>query len=200
MVYPILKIGRDKKDEINLKTDNFILISGNKNTGKSWLAIDLINKVINQDNAKEIVLVSWQDRKIYTKKSMNHSIDLIEYFKEVKDNIINDEGKFEEEKQNIYYIDGIHLSTKEEKDLFKEILNSIRFSSYNFIVTTRDNIEDFNPDLIINTAVKNDYNIISVKHQSVLYDSPVVKIIEKEDFDLKSHFKLIEGIFNTSKI
>lgn len=187
--YPIVKIGTTK-EEINLRVDNTIAITGEKCTGKSWLAIDLLRQL---NNIKEVVIVSWQKKQIYRYKKSAEEIDLLDYFTGLLDLIENSslDNEFE---QTVFYIDGFSPNGAEKK-LFKELFTKAKFSSFSFILTSRESLDCFNDLIGINIKTnKDNYEILNLSIRD-LFDEYSTKQIRKRPYNLEQHYKIKEDFF-----
>lgn len=172
--YPTIYI---KNDEINLKTNNNIIIRGPKNTGKTLIALDIIKQYNNLNN---IEIISCSESKRYSLDKEITKINLLNYLKELLIKLEKDEDLYTRIEQNIIYLDGLDLENKEVIEILNKILNKVKLSSYTFIITTRHrNKSIIVPDIIIRTNVKDNYDLLKITHQSILYNSPKVVIVEK---------------------
>ena len=178
--YPTVYI---KNDEINLKTNNIIIIRGPKNTGKTLIAVDLIQQYNNIDNVE---IISCIKSKKYTGDRNIIDINLKEYLQELLLNLEEDEDLYTRTEQHIIFLDGFDVENSELVSLLNKILEKIKFSSYTFIITSRcRNKNIIVPDLIIRTNVRDDYDLLKITHQSILYDDPKISIIKKPNYNKK---------------
>lgn len=197
--YPNITIGKNnKKDELNLRTNNFIVIKGKKNTGKSYVAVDLLNKTLNINPETIITIISWQDKTLYNQKEM-YKFDQLKLLNDLFKEIESDKDLYDGLEHKIFYIDGLHLGNEEEKEIFDKIVNKINFTRYTLIVTTRDELK-VSSDVLIETNFNEDYQKLKITHNSKLYDSPVSKMIIKEDFNITKHFDLLNKKFNITRL
>lgn len=197
--YPNITIGKNnKKDELNLRTNNLIVIKGNKSTGKSYIAVDLINKAINVNSDTIVTIISWQDKILYNQKE-SYEFNQLDLLEDLLREIENDEDLYEGLEHKIFYIDGLHIGNDKEKEILDKIVNKIKFTRYTLIVTTRDELKLF-PEILIETNFNDDYHKLKVTHNSKLYHSPVSKMVLKEDFNVEKHFYLLNKKFNITKL
>lgn len=184
MKYPILKI---QDVEINPKTDNFILVKGEKSTGKTLIVTDLLKQY---DKPENTTIVSCTENKIYSNGTVNN-ISVKEFLLNLQNKIKKDKDLYDRSEQYIIYLDGFDLLNIELVELLNTILKEIRFSSYTIVVSTRHKIKNLDePDLLIKTSVKGDYDKIKIIHQSALYITPKSVIIKKPTYSKELYLYL----------
>lgn len=182
--------------EINLRIENVISIYGQKGIGKSWVAFDFINQLDKKNLLDKVVIIDCQNKKIIEGpevKEYNKFSEVIKPFLEY--NVFDKET---EDKQIIYYFDGLDLIDEDDILTFQSLVNECRFSNVTLLISSRNRNNYYNSDLIINCLEDREYYNLEVLN--IFTEEKENKKIRRKTFNTEEHFLIMRKYLNDYKL